>query len=404
MSHNRRAFIRSLTAGALTASLAPDILMGQGYFQPNETSMSKDSKKPLVTVGAYYYPWYTTCFLGLPSYSKWKRIVRLRLKYPQKPKAGLYNSKNPKVISEHIKQSLRGGIDFWAVSWWGPRSTSDDNLKKHILKHKDASKLKYAIFYESKGRFGSFDDPSYKKWLPDLEYIKKNYFDHPAYYRINGRPVVFVYLSREYFRNKGKSALNRMREKYPEIYLVGDDVFSIAEPDEYQADWAAQFDAVTVYDVYGQSIGPLGNTAKAIDFLSSTYTHARKIANSVGTAFMPTVAPGYNDTGVRKGHPPRARYFTDVENSKEGDVFRAMIQRAGLPFLDTRCSNTMMITSFNEWYEDSQVEATSGKARDSDTDKSKTGKYYTGGHVYRDYEYLYLDILNEEIKKAGKKK
>ena len=28
---------------------------------------------------------------------------------------------------------------------------------------------------------------------------------------------------------------------------------------------------------------------------------------------------------VRKGHPGRARYFSDVEDSKEGDIFRAMI-------------------------------------------------------------------------------
>ncbi len=56
-----------------------------------------------------------------------------------------------------------------------------------------------------------------------------------------------------------------------------------------------------------------------------------------------------------------------------------------------------MVTSFNEWYEDSQIEATAGAAQPSLTDDSKSGEYYTGGQTYVDYGYLYLDILREEI-------
>ena len=57
-----------------------------------------------------------------------------------------------------------------------------------------------------------------------------------------------------------------------------------------------------------------------------------------------------------------------------------------------------MVTSFNEWYEDSQIEATSGAAPPSDTDDSESGTHYTGGQRYVDYEYLYLDILREMVK------
>ena len=56
-----------------------------------------------------------------------------------------------------------------------------------------------------------------------------------------------------------------------------------------------------------------------------------------------------------------------------------------------------MITSFNEWYEDSQIEATTGTSPANSTDDSDSGSYYTGGEKYVDYEYLYLDILKEEI-------
>lgn len=324
--------------------------------------------------------------------------MRLHLKDPQKPKSGLYNSSDPKVIADHIEQSVRGGISFWAVSWWGPGDFKDDTFKNHILKHPDSSKLKYAILYESTGRMDDFDDPDYSKWIGDLEYLKKNYFDDPRYLKINGRPVIFFYLSREYFRNKGQNALKQMRDKFPEIYLVGDDVyFGDDSTGGYKAQWAKNFDAVTAYDVYGQSIGKFGSTHKAVEFLANNYKQAKKAANSVGTAFMPAIAPGYNDTAVRRGHPGRARYFTDVKNSKEGDIFREMIRQAALPNVDSKCNNIIMITSFNEWYEDSQIEATAGTAPASSTDDSYSGTYYTGGQRYVDYEYLYLDILKQEI-------
>jgi hypothetical protein len=53
--------------------------------------------------------------------------------------------------------------------------------------------------------------------------------------------------------------------------------------------------------------------------------------HDTGAAFIPTVAPGYNDTAVRSGHPGRARYFSDIADSQEGDIFRAMIADGAEP-------------------------------------------------------------------------
>ena len=383
------------TFSFIAAAVSNSTSEGKPDMQDKLSSQGKsEPSRPIV--GAYYYPWYHKSSLW-GSRHKWNHAMRLLLKHPQKPKAGLYDSWDAEVIGEHISQSVRGGISMWAVSWWGPYSSKDVVFRNNILKHPDAGKLKYAILYESTGRLRSFNRPSYRNWLRDMDYLNRTYFNNPNYFKIDGRPVVFVYLSREYFRDKGHHVLAEMRKKFPQIYLVGDDVYSVESSNDYQASWARQFDAVTAYDVYGQSIGRYGGTKKAVDFLASTYRHAKVAANSVGTAFMPTVAPGYNDTAVRKGHPGRARYFTDVKDSKEGDIFREMIDKAALTNLDPACGNVMMITSFNEWYEDSQIEATSGQAPPSDTDKSRSKTYYTGGQTYRDYEYLYLDILSDAV-------
>lgn len=348
-----------------------------GYCQ--ETPQETNTVKP--SIGVYYYPWYA-------DEGRWDRVMRLHLEPKQEPKLGLYKSNDPEVISEHISQSVRADIDFWAVSWWGPDDFKDTTFRNDILKHPEASKLKYAILYETTGRIrrGNYDN-----LLTDFEYLQKHYFNDPNYLTINGKPVVFMYLTRVYFRNQGGDALKKFRQKFPNVYLVGDDVFD----EGYQAKWAKNFDAVTAYDVYGQSIGKLGGTQKAVDHLAKNYTEAKKQANSVNVAFMPTVAPGYNDTAVRKGHPGRGRYFTDKKDSKPGDIFKAMIKQAALPNLDSRCDNIFMVTSFNEWYEDSQIEATTGKQKPTNKDDSPTSLYYTGSQTYYDYGYLYLDILRE---------
>ncbi|MCU0858685.1 MAG: hypothetical protein MUC65_09830, partial [Pontiellaceae bacterium] len=300
---------RVILAGFLAAQPAVAADEIQEVQKPAEGTTVCMSKKPLV--GAYYYPWYHAP--GLFRKNTWNHVMRFRLKAPQYPEAGLYDSRDPEVIAGHIEQSVRGGVSFWAVSWWGPGSYTDRVFNEHILQHPDSAKLSYAILYESTGRLGEFENPDYSHWISDLKYLKTTYFDDPRYLKVNGRPAVFVYLSREYFRDRGQEALRQMREQLPEVYLVGDDVYFgnnyIGETtDEYKAEWAKNFDAVTAYDVYGQSIGKFGGTQKAIEYLAGNYQQVKKTANSVGTAFIPAIAPGYNDTAVRKGHPGRARY------------------------------------------------------------------------------------------------
>ncbi len=384
------SFTRLVSATAVAALLAVLSTAVSGEAQQETLPTIESGQAGAPVVGVYYYPWYRGS-------REWRSALRQHLKPIQQPKLGLYRSDDSDVVAGHIAQSVRGGINFWAVSWWGPGQQCDVNLQETILAHPAAGKLKYAILYEATGRLGSFDKPDYRRWISDLTYLQEKYFNHPYYLRLDGRPVIFVYLSREYFRNKGGEALKEMREKFPQVYLVGDDVFGAG----YKSEWAKNFDAVTAYDVYGQSTGRLGGTHKAVKFLADNYQHARQEANSVGCAFVPTIAPGYNDTAVRKGHPGRARYFSDVEGSQEGDIFRAMIDQVALPNLDSRSGRMMMVTSFNEWYEDSQIEATAGTAAASELDDSADGKSFTGGQRYVDYGYLYLDILRESLAKAA---
>ena len=356
--------------------------------------LGPNAGKPVV--GVYYYPWYRSASNapenGTLATGWMRKTLRGRLAPQQLPSRGVYSSQDPETIADHIAQSRRGGVDFWAVSWWGPNHHTDATFKNHILPHAHAGTLKYAILYESTGRLGSFDEPSYTRLLDDFRYMAENYFDNPQYLKIEGRPVVFIYLTRVYFRNRGLEALRSLRDQFPDAYLVGDDVFGPS----YRPEYARLWDAVTAYDVYGQSLQIAGATRAAVDRLGANYANARTIANSVETGFIPAISPGYNDKAVRAGHPGRARYFEDVPGSQEGDLFRAMVRDVALPNVDPLAGNVIMVTSFNEWYEDTQIEATAGTSPPTAKDDSASGKFYTEGDIYRDYGYLYLDLLRKE--------
>jgi len=79
-------------------------------------------------------------------------------------------------------------------------------------------------------------------------------------------------------------------------------------------------------------------------------------------------------------------------------MFRALIREAALPHLDPGAGRMLMITSFNEWFEDTQIEATAGTAPATTRDESPSGTAYTGGDRYEDYGELYLDILRTETR------
>lgn len=357
--------------------------------------VSEVQRPGALTIGAYYYPWYGAAPAGETGWMT--QALRGRLQPQQLPKLGVYGSRDPGVIGGHIAQSVRAGLDFWAVSWWGPGRRDDRTFREGILTHADAAKLKYAVLYESTGRLGSMKKPDYGKLLSDFAYLKEHYFGHPAYLKIDGKPVVFIYLTRVYFRDRGLEPLAELRRANPNLYLIGDDVFG----GSYHERHARLWNAITAYDVYGQSMQRDGATRAAVTRLHSHYANAKKVANGVGTAFIPGIAPGYNDRAVRKGHAGRARYCTDRPDSKEGDIFRTMIREVAIPLADPKANRTIMVTSFNEWYEDTQIEATAGSAPATTKDDSEKGIFYTEGDRYVDYGSLYLDILSEEKKAAA---
>ncbi len=160
------------------------------------------------TVGAYYYPWWDT--------HDWNDTLRARMTpEDHRPAAGYRDSSDADLIAEHINQSHRGNISLWSTSWWGPGSVEDNVLRQNILPHPRAGELSYAVHYESTGRFGSTASPDFSNLTPDFEYLAENVFSDPNYFRIDNRPVVFMYVSRAYFSNPAAQQALATRQAVP---------------------------------------------------------------------------------------------------------------------------------------------------------------------------------------------
>ena len=155
--------------------------------------------------------------------------VRKELTPRHVPTLGEYDDTRHEVIAQHLQWSRQANIGLWVTSWWGPNLREDTTTRNVILPHADLGDMKVAIHYETAGRvrFGLTGISS------DMEHMCDHYFDHPNYYKVNGRPVVFVYVTRKLEQDGNlEPTILTMRTSASkcghDVYLVGDHVFDSA--------------------------------------------------------------------------------------------------------------------------------------------------------------------------------
>ena len=171
-----------------------------------------------------------------------------------------------------------------------------------------------------------------------------------------------------------------------DLYIIGDHVFGNA-PESSDVSFL-NLDAVTNIDIYGSMGMPMKYAGK--DLVDSYYEEQAKwqeLANSKGSRYIPAVSPGFNDRGTRLelNRPPLSRKLTS--DSFEGSLFFYELQKA-LPLVDSKADNLILVNSFNQWHEDTQIEPTGswGSA-------TSLPSYMTYGLQYEGYGKLYLNII-----------
>lgn len=142
-------------------------------------------------------------------------------------------------------------------------------------------------------------------------------------------------------------------------------------------------------DIYGFLVGQRGTSYPGAQRLDKYYYEHqatwKQVAAEHGCAYVPSVKPGFNDRGRRDPlKVPLSRRLTP--DSPEGSFFEASLERA-IRLVDTNAGNLLMVTSFNEWHEDTMIEPV---AIEDETDEPLE---MTVGLAYVGYGTLYLDLL-----------
>ncbi len=359
-------------------------------------------------VGAYYYVWY-------PKHFRAKKFLRRALQPPQPPELDYYSSSDPKVAEQHIAWASRYGIDFLVLDWWPSRPEQNRAISEGFLKASNIGEIKFCIFYEAQ-KLGmdratgaiDFTEEKIERLLEEVEGLADQFFDHPSYLKIGGRPVLIFYLTRN-FRGDYCGALERLRaalrEKGHDLYLIGDEVFWEVEPaggetgktGTPQVERIELFDAITAYNMYesrNRDHRGYGAGSSYLQEVAAKYREYRD-ASTGKTAFVPGIIPGYNDRRVRlrRNHYPIPRRWE--KGAPEGSFFARVFDRLGLEFADPELK-MILITSWNEWNEDTAIEPLK-KAPPTIHDQSESGTLLTEGYAYTGFGLTFLEIIRDKV-------
>jgi hypothetical protein len=273
---------------------------------------------------AFYYGWY-----GNPQMSgsriHWKQGIS------HTPVLGEYDSHDPKVVEEHCREAKAAGITGFIASWW-QRGDIHDKGMPLLLDAAQKNGLKVSAYYEE-GK--PIKAATVEATVEDILFLLGRYGKHPAWLKVNGKPVLFVYVRAVHdLKLPGwRQVIAGVNRKYP-----GGAIFI---GDELSEKGAQVFDGIHTYNITGKTKGMTVEQVHA--WGKENYPAVVKMAGSKISAV--TVIPGYDDSHIGRPDP---RPNTDRH---DGQTYRALWEEAIAAH-----PNWVLITSWNEWHEGSEIE------------------------------------------------
>lgn len=266
-----------------------------------------------------------------------------------RPLIGLYDSADPKVAEWHVQLAKAAGIDAFLVDWWDTHNQLDKNVDHGIVAAAQKHGFKFALLDE-RAQFHQ----NLEEYQAMLARGLKRYKDNPAYLRIDGRPVVYLY---QVATKPGLSAAEfPLLKKHVEgevgpVYWIVDKIAH----DEKAAhagdldrekcipkDWLAApgLDCFAFYSTFSNF------RAHEYDALLGKYRYMTKLAHDAGKKMLLPVHPGHDNS-----------HFVDepyVMPRRNGDTLRDYLRAA-----TDAGADYIMVTSWNEWPESTVIEPSS---------------------------------------------
>ncbi|MCB0125970.1 MAG: SH3 domain-containing protein, partial [Caldilineaceae bacterium] len=315
------AFFMSLFAAtiAMNTVFSPTILaapaahpaekpLASVHNRPQEQS----SGDPLVL--AFYYTWFDE---NTWTYDKLSEL-------PAEPNV----SRDRGVMGRHIDQAKAAGIDAFLVAWYGPGGESNQtepNLAA-LLDEAAARNFKIGILFETDSPFlggtGAITGA--------LQHAIGVHAAHPAFLRVDGRPVIFFWRPTIY----GVDTWRAIRDQAD----PGNGTIWIAEG--VDTSYLAVFDG---HHLYSNTWNPPADLTYTNQKFAGLVEQGRQ-AYGAYKFWVATVMPGYNDVRIRPGY--------GFARDRAGGGYYEQAWQAAIG----SNPNWVVITSFNEWPEGTYIE------------------------------------------------
>lgn len=246
------------------------------------------------------------------------------------PELGTYSSNDRATIAKHMAMLATARIGVLSLTWWGERDI--DNKSVPIIME-EASKVGIKVCFHIE----PFEGRSPQTTFDNIKYLIDTYGNHEAFYKINNKPVFFIYDS--YLISAAewatlldaKGSISIRNTKYDSIFIG----LFVKEGEE---DYFLKSGFDGFYTYFGATDFTYGSSPK-------NWKYLEEWANKNNKIFIPSVGPGYIDTRIRPWNDNTTRSRED--GKYYDDMYQAAIN-SGARYIS--------ITSFNEWHEGTQIE------------------------------------------------
>lgn len=276
------------------------------------------------SVVAFYYPWYDVTQV----YNVWQARGGEMASQP----ASLYHSGDVNAMRTQMQQAYNAGIDAFAVTVNGNRTPEWTSRLRQLLDNAPRGFSLAAHFEVSELLESEKNIDGVVRALRDLQ---QNIFTHPAYFRYQGRPVLYVWWPQGLggdVKSNWVSIRNQVDPSHNTIWSV----------DTINEGLLDAFDTIHFF-----------SGAKWANNTQSEYSKLKSWANNWNSAnpdkprrlATSSLTPGYDDSRVL---PKRVAEFRDREN---GNYYRRSWDAAIAVQPDL-----VTISTWNEWFESSAIE------------------------------------------------